>query len=105
MEREKTTKPPVKNVCPICTVGEANSKHHVIPAARGGKEKIEICRPCHQKIHSLFTNKQLEKQYNTIEKLIEQSEIQNWIKWRQKHPDMEVSSKASKNRKKYSIYA
>lgn len=72
--------------CPICSriLGEENiSKHHLIPKSRGGKgsELIEIHNICHQKIHSVFTLKELRDEFNTIEKLVEYEEISKFIKW------------------------
>lgn len=57
------------------------SDHHVIPKSRGGKEKRLICVACHQKIHSLFTNKELEEGYNTIDSIREHIEMSKFIKW------------------------
>ena len=73
-------------VCPICTrpLGNKNiSKHHLIPKSRGGKdsELIGIHNICHQKIHSVFTLKELRDEFNTIEKLVEHEEILKFIKW------------------------
>ena len=72
--------------CPICsrTLGKINtSKHHLIPKSRGGKdsELIEIHNICHQKIHSVFTLKELRDHYNSVEELISHEEISKFIKW------------------------
>ena len=74
------------STCPICsrTLGEINtSKHHLIPKSRGGKgsELIEIHNICHQKIHSVFTLKELRDNFDTVEKLLEHEEISKFIKW------------------------
>jgi 5-methylcytosine-specific restriction endonuclease McrA len=73
-------------ICPICSrpLGKENiSKHHLIPKSRGGKdsELIEIHNICHQKIHSVFTLKELRDEFNTVGKLIEYEEIIKFIKW------------------------
>lgn len=73
-------------ICPICNriLGEINiSKHHLIPKSRGGKdsELIEIHNICHQKIHSVFTLKELKDHYNSVEKLVEHEELAKFIKW------------------------
>ena len=72
--------------CPICsrTLGKENiSKHHLIPKSRGGKdsELIEIHNICHQKIHSVFTLKELRDYYNSVEKLVAHEEMAKFIKW------------------------
>lgn len=74
------------HICAICSrpLGKENiSKHHLIPKSRGGKdsELIEIHNICHQKIHSVFTLKELRDEYNTVEKLVENEEIIKFIKW------------------------
>lgn len=72
--------------CTICsrTLGKVNiSKHHLIPKSAGGKdsELILIHNICHQKIHSVFTLKELRDHYNSVEKLISHEEISKFIKW------------------------
>ena len=67
-------------ICPICNriLGTQNtSKHHLIPKSRGGKdsELIEIHNICHQKIHSVFSLKELRDEFNTVEKLVEHEEM------------------------------
>ena len=83
-----------KENCPICKreLGTADSisKHHLIPKSQGGKdsELILIHNICHQKIHSVFSTKQLKMEYNAVEKLIQHEEIKKFVKWvAKKHPD------------------
>lgn len=57
--------------CPLC--GRPNlqpSDHHLVPACRGGKATLTICQGCHQAIHAQFSNKQLEKEYATVDALL-----------------------------------
>jgi len=73
-------------LCKICdrTLGDINiSKHHLIPKSKGGKksETILIHNICHQKIHSVFTEKELQKDYYTVESLRKNEEIIKFIKW------------------------
>ena len=57
--------------CPLCKRPMIHkSKHHFVPKCRGGKATKLICSDCHRTIHSLFTNKQLESTYNTIDSLL-----------------------------------
>lgn len=42
----------------------------MIPKSRGGRTTTCICRDCHKACHSVFTNRQLEKTYNTVEALM-----------------------------------
>ncbi|MEL6835329.1 MAG: HNH endonuclease [Bacteroidota bacterium] len=59
------------------------SKHHLIPKSKGGTHgaTIMIHNICHQKIHSLFTEKELSENYNTVEKLRASEEMRKFIKW------------------------
>lgn len=73
-------------ICPICEreLGEINiSKHHLVPKSRGGKNGpiVSLHNICHQKIHSVFTEKELKKEYNTIAKLKSNEEILKFVKW------------------------
>jgi hypothetical protein len=43
--------------------------------------KTPLCRPCHDQMHALFTEKELERDYNTIEKLKAHPDVQKWIAW------------------------
>lgn len=57
--------------CPLCNrQNEVPSDHHLIPQCRGGGEKVTVCRDCHNAMHSLFSNKELESKYNTVESLM-----------------------------------
>lgn len=70
--------------CQICgrlPPEKHQEKHHLVPKSRGGKETIDVCAACGDQIHVLFTIKQLEKEYNTLDKLLNNSKIQTWIKW------------------------
>ena len=72
--------------CPLCEreLGEVNiSRHHLTPKSKGGKNgpTIMLHNICHQKIHSVFSEKQLKTEYHTIEKLKSNEEIAKFIKW------------------------
>ena len=89
------------------------TKHHLIPRARHGNKRnkkhfsrhevytriIKICRPCHNNIHAVFSNKELERDYNTIEKLREHPDIirfTDWIKTKPVH--LSVSTRPKRDR-------
>ncbi|MEM6700747.1 MAG: HNH endonuclease [Bacteroidota bacterium] len=72
--------------CPLCQreLGEINiSKHHLIPKSKGGTfgETVMLHNICHQKIHSVFSEKELRDDYNTIEKLLAHEQIAKFVKW------------------------
>ena len=94
-----------KQDCPICKrpLGHKDtiSKHHLIPKSRGGKgtEMITIHNICHQKIHSVFTEKELRDHYHTVETLLGHEEIQKFVKWVAKRdPDFYQRNRRMKNK-------
>lgn len=77
-------------VCPICdrTVSpEYVEGHHIVPKSKKGKEKVNVCCSCGDQIHMLFTNKELAKNYNTIEALLSDPRVQKWKEWIRKKTD------------------
>jgi 5-methylcytosine-specific restriction protein A len=59
--------------CPLChRRGEQPSDHHLIPACRGGtgQDKVIICTSCHEAVHQIFGNKELETTYNSVDALL-----------------------------------
>lgn len=92
-----------KDPCPICDrpLGTLNvDQHHLIPKCRKGKEKSPIHRVCHRKIHATFTEKQLEKVYNTWEMLRSHEEIQKFIDWVKNKPSDFYSGTDTANAKR-----
>jgi hypothetical protein len=66
--KEQASAPPP---CPLCErPNREPSDHHLVPRARGGKVTRTICQDCHSAIHATFTNKELERQYATVEALL-----------------------------------
>ena len=82
-----------EKICPICgrVLGERHiSKHHLIPKSRGGTHgpTVDLHHICHQKIHSLFTEKELAENYSTVEKIRAHEDVQKFVKWvRKKAPE------------------
>ena len=73
-------------VCAICgrELGGVNlSKHHLIPKSKGGKhtDTIYLHHICHQKIHAVFSEKLLKDYYYTPERILENEEMQKFVKW------------------------
>jgi len=95
-----------KFYCPICerlTPTNYIEKHHLVPKSKKGKETEQVCINCGDMVHKLFTNKELEKEYNSIEKIKAHPEIQKWIRWiRRKPNDFSICMKSKKNRRKKS---
>ena len=85
--------------CQICEREHSVlEKHHLVPKNRKG-ETILVCPACGDQIHQLFSNKELVKGYNTLEKLLASKAIQKWIDWIQKKPvDFNVCMRKKKRR-------
>ena len=62
------------------------SKHHLIPKCKGGKETTPLHVICHSKIHSVFSEGQLANVYNSIEMMLTNEDIQNFVRWVRKKP-------------------
>lgn len=88
--------------CQICqrpTPIEHLEKHHLIPKAKHGAklDTIFVCSCCGNQLHLLFSNKQLAKEYNTLEKILANEKIQKWVKWiRNKPNDFSVCMRRKK---------
>ncbi|MFK7805809.1 MAG: hypothetical protein AB8G95_29535 [Anaerolineae bacterium] len=45
---------------------------------------IDVCRPCHSFIHKKFSEKELGRELNTLEKLLAQETIKTYVVWAKK---------------------
>jgi hypothetical protein len=63
--------PAAADPCPICQRPNLHpSDHHLVPKSRKGKVTETICSDCHRAIHAVFSNKELEREYSTVEALL-----------------------------------
>jgi hypothetical protein len=77
----------------------SRNKYAKMPQLEKGKETIRVCVSCGDQLHQLFTDKELGEDYNTLEKIVANKQVQNWIKWIGKKPnDFSVCMKAKKRR-------
>lgn len=68
--------------------GPSVDLHHLVPKTFKGRETVRMHRICHRKIHSVLTERELAKQYNTIERLLSLPALQRFVTWVQrKHPE------------------
>ena len=89
--------------CPLCKrempEGSYND-HHLIPATFKGREKITLHKVCHDKLHHVFSEREMQQYYNTIDKILEHEEIQKFVKWvKKQRPDFYSKHKDTKSRK------
>ena len=97
------------NYCAFCNSKYNLTKHHLIPQSIQNRKKIKntkadmigeiitLCSTCHSALHSKFTEKQLAESLYTLDLLKNNKEINQFIKWKIKHPNINfTSSKKSK---------
>lgn len=75
------------------------TKHHFVPKSRGGRETGLLCRPCHAQVHALYTEKELEAEFGTIEQLREAPKLQSWMRFiRRRKPSAKIKVKTSRKK-------
>lgn len=70
--------------CPLCRrVVPLMSGHHLVPKSRGGKhqDKLPICVDCHNAIHAMFSNRELEREFNSLQALLENERFRRHVRW------------------------
>lgn len=80
--------------CELCERERSLQFHHLIPRTlhknkwfkkRFTKEEmnkgIEICRDCHKAIHKFIKEKDMGRNYNTKEKLMEHPKVFKFVLW------------------------
>jgi hypothetical protein len=77
------------------------TRHHLIPRTRHAnkrnkrdfdrsdvKQRIAwFCRPCHNHVHALFTEKTLERDLNTLRALAAHPDVVRFANWIRQKPD------------------
>jgi hypothetical protein len=85
-------------ICPICTrENQQLTFHHTIPKTLHStkyykknftKEQMDagifICRLCHNNIHNFISEKEMGREYNTLEKLLSHEKVINYIPFAKK---------------------
>lgn len=80
--------------CAICHREETLTRHHLVPRTRHHNKRnkrefdravvkvtVGICRPCHLQIHALLSEKDLERDWNSVERLRTHPEITKFAAW------------------------
>ena len=64
--------------------------HHLRPREKGGnaEHRTPLCRPCHKQLHAMFSNTDLARSLDSIERLRAAPQLQAFLRWiRKKKPD------------------
>ena len=70
-------------LCQICgreTPEDFLEKHHLVPRCKKGKDIIDVCIDCGNQLHLIFSIKQMEYFYNTLEEILANEKVQKWVK-------------------------
>ena len=80
--------------CDLCKRDSQLSFHHLIPRTLHSnkwfkknftKEEmnsgINLCSDCHSAIHRFISEKELGRNYNTVDKLMEDEKVKGFVEW------------------------
>lgn len=113
MRKESTDK-----ICALCGRHvPKTTKHHLVPRMQSRRHKrkgreleetkpapdetVDFCKPCHNQVHALLTEKELDAAYYTIALLETHPEIATFLAWIRKQPgDRPVTVKSSNRLKR-----
>jgi len=56
-------------------------EHHLRPERRAESPIVELCRPCHDQIHAVFTNAELREDYDSIDALRSADRLGDYLEW------------------------
>jgi hypothetical protein len=75
------------------------TRHHLVPRTRHKNKKnkrdfdrqeihrtVGLCSPCHRHVHIVLDNKQLEREYNTVEALKAHPDVEKFVRWVRRKP-------------------
>ncbi len=75
------------------------TRHHLIPRTRHKNKRnkktfdrrevhrtVGLCSPCHRHIHTVLDNKELEREYNTLEALKAHPNVEGFVEWIRRKP-------------------
>lgn len=89
------------------------TQHHLIPRMKHRSRRIRrdyeraeltgrllwLCRPCHDQVHAVLTEKELAAHYNTREALAAHPDIARFVVWIRRRPaDLKPRSRSMKRR-------
>lgn len=91
-----------RKCCELCNREVSHlTRHHLIPRTRHANKRNKrdfdrsevktriawLCRPCHNHVHALFTEKTLERDFNTLESLATHPEVARFVNWIKTKPE------------------
>ena len=85
--------------CGLCErLVQHTSRHHLVPREEGGRygDTVDLCQPCHSSVHRFLTNRELARQYATLEALRQAQELQGYLGWIRKSKVEKISNRRGK---------
>lgn len=80
--------------CDLCGRQETTTRHHLFPRslhrrlrrkrnarAEELRETVNLCSPCHNRIHQIFSEKELADEYHSLERLLADPRVRDWLCW------------------------
>jgi hypothetical protein len=102
-------------ICELCGRDVPRTTvHHLIPRSRHRNKRTrrefsreeartrlaQLCRSCHDTVHATLTEKELAREYNTLDDLRRQPEIARFLEWVADKPgDMRLTTRSSKDKR------
>lgn len=79
-------------ICPLC--GRAipadvpQSLHHLVPKLKGGTKGpvVLLHHICHKEIHARFTEAELAQRFNSVEAILSEGRMADFLAWVAKRP-------------------
>jgi len=59
----------------------AVQEHYLVPENRAESPTVDLCRPCHEQVHALFTNDELRESFDTITRLRDADRLTDYLAW------------------------
>jgi hypothetical protein len=86
--------------CELCSREvQRLTRHHLVPRTRHKNKRnkktfdrqeihftVGLCSPCHRHIHVVLDNKELEREYNTLDALRSHPKVERFVAWISKKP-------------------
>lgn len=86
--------------CGLCgRIVQRLTRHHLVPRTRHKNKRnkktfdrrevhrtVGLCSPCHRHVHVAIPNKELEREYNTLEALKAHPDVERFVEWVRRKP-------------------
>ena len=76
-----------KGQCKLCDRTAFLTKHHLLPRGEKSKNNLKrddiawLCIDCSRQIHAFFTRDELTKKYYTIDLLLTNNRVKEYVAW------------------------